>query len=1037
MLPKKIFVLFLFLLLHAIRGYSQQSEKFSFTHYRLTDGLSSNIVNNIVQDSSGFIWLSTNNGLQRFDGNKFITFKADTEDPTTIHSDEVTQVYLDKKNRLWVTTADNRIGIFNTYTFRYKEVPVKGWQREKAKVHLDKSFIETEDGTLLLHMRWTNRLFQYDASVNAFVPSTYIPFPDGWNISCIFYDKATSKYFMASDSGFVVYNPKTKTSSYPSANKENELLISQCGAERFVNYIFVDKNRQLFFEEWPKSETHPLLKILDLKTGRKKEYNLQKEYGLGYHQIRGMMQQQDGKTWIFGLPFLAEVVNGSSPLAFLKKDYNKEKDLKFNQANSMYEDRQHNVWICTDYGIYLFNPDAQLFHNYTLTTPKRYAVEGRSQTALQLPNNEIWIGYRDLGLYRYTSQLQPLPLPASIVPYQNMKSVWGLHLHSKTGKLWITMQGGNLIVYDTLTRKAQAFSPAAFEKRAITQITEDKNGNLWLGTQGGNLVKWDMDAGSENIEDGFSLVKKTGVIEKMFTDQQGFVWVGAVGEGLLKIDPSTDQIISQITESSPEGYRLWNNNPKDILQYNDSLLVVASGALNIINLRTMKVQHISNRDGLPTNTVQSLAKDAAGMLWLGTMNGLCVTDINKLSFTVYDQSDGLLNDHFNVAGAHNLNDGRLLFTSAESFLIFDPSFTRKKDPIDKAFITDFKLMNKSLSVDSLQNLKQINLAYNTANVVIEFSALNFSKLNKLDYYYQLENFDSTWVKSDDRHQAIYTYLPPGKYWFKVKTKNIAGVSSPEIFYFAIRVNPPFWKTWWFYMLIILLVATILYLIYRERIKRLITLHNVRSDIASHLHQDVSTTLNNINVLSQIAKLKADKDVVRSKEIIDEISGKSYNMMLTMDEILWSIDPGNDTMEKTLLRLFEFAKMLETNYGAVIDIVVHEKVKDLRLNMKVRHDFFLVCKEALQYLAQHARDKSIMVDIDFAWSKIQLKILCVGAELDEGSIYMLELKKNMQEKASSMDANLIFENGKKDISIIFTIPVKSYSFIPYSIFGSKK
>lgn len=239
------------------------------------------------------------------------------------------------------------------------------------------------------------------------------------------------------------------------------------------------------------------------------------------------------------------------------------------------------------------------------------------------------------------------------------------------------------------------------------------------------------------------------------------------------------------------------------------------------------------------------------------------------------------------------------------------------------------------------------------------------------------------------------------------------------------------------MLIILLVALILYLIYRERIKRLVTLQNVRSDIASHLHQDVSTTLNNINVLSQIAKLKADKDITRSKELIDEISGKSYNMMLSMDEILWSIDPGNDTMEKTLLRLFEFARMLETSYSAVIDIVVHEKVKQQRLNMRVRHDFFIVCKEALQYIVQSAREKSIMVDIDFAWSKIQLKILSLGAEINDDSVTLKELRKSMQEKAREMDANLIFENGKKDISIILSIPVKSYSFIPYGIFGNRK
>jgi hypothetical protein len=307
--------------------------------------------------------------------------------------------------------------------------------------------------------------------------------------------------------------------------------------------------------------------------------------------------------------------------------------------------------------------------------------------------------------------------------------------------------------------------------------------------------------------------------------------------------------------------------------------------------------------------------------------------------------------------------------------------------------------------------------------VIEFSALNYSKLAKLDYYYQLQNFDTAWIKSDDRHQAIYTYLPPGKYRFKVKTKNVEGAFSPEISYLHITVKPPFWKTWWFYCAIAASIVLVLYFLDKERMKRLATLHNIRSSIVSQLHQDVSFTLNNINVLSQVAKLKAEKDIVQSKELIDEISGKSSDMIVSMDEILWSIDPDNDTMEKTVLRIFEFANTLETTHGASIDMVVHEKVKDLRLDMKVRHDFFIVCKEALQYLARYSSNRHITVDIDLVRSKIVVKILSVGSETEEGALQMQELRKNLKEQALAMQAHLHFEMGRKDMSIILTIPVK--------------
>ncbi len=225
------------------------------------------------------------------------------------------------------------------------------------------------------------------------------------------------------------------------------------------------------------------------------------------------------------------------------------------------------------------------------------------------------------------------------------------------------------------------------------------------------------------------------------------------------------------------------------------------------------------------------------------------------------------------------------------------------------------------------------------------------------------------------------------------------------------------------MLLLVLAGIVLYLIDRERVKRLKALYNMRSDIASHLHHDVSTTLNNINVLSQIAKLKADKDITRSKELIDEISGKSYNMMLSMDEILWSIDPSNDTMEKTLLRIFEFAETLEASCGTSIDIMVHEQVKSLKLDMKLRHDFFIVCKESLQTLAQCSRGKSIIVDIDYVRSRISLKILSMSAETEELSKMMQDFRKTLQDKAAAMQASLHFEAGKRDTSIVLSIPVK--------------
>lgn len=548
-------IIIISLLLHfCVYGLGQPPEQYAYTHYKLSDGLVSNVVNNMVQDENGFLWFATNNGLQRYDGNNFLTFNSNSGNAASLPSDEVTQVYLDKKHNLWVTTANNKVGIFNTQSFRYTEVPIRKWSGEKMNV--DKLFIETDDNHLLLLFRKSKKHFQYDTSTHAFVPSTYFPFAANRNINYILYDRWRQRFIASTDSGLVVYNPKTGMAGYSDHNPEKDPLIEQYKSIQFVNYLFMDAMHRLFIEQWPPSNTHPFLHIFSYETGEQKKYDLQKEYGLNYHQIRGFLQQRSGKLWFYGLPFLSVYTGGAEPFSFLKKDYNKEKEPKFNIVYSMFEDRQHNLWVCSDYGVYLFNPDAQLFHNYTLNTPKRFIVEGRSQSAFQWPNGELWIGYRDLGIFCYDHQMRPLPLPASLVSLQEGKSVWDMHLHSRSGKLWIALQGGKLIVYDTATKKAQLLAPEPFAQRAITQITEDKLGNLWLGTQGGNLVKWDYTAAGKSIAAGFSLVEKTGLIQKLFTDNSGYVWVGTEAEGLFKIDPETNRVVWQVNESNPTGYDL-------------------------------------------------------------------------------------------------------------------------------------------------------------------------------------------------------------------------------------------------------------------------------------------------------------------------------------------------------------------------------------------------------------------------------------------------------------------------------------------------
>jgi signal transduction histidine kinase len=239
---------------------------------------------------------------------------------------------------------------------------------------------------------------------------------------------------------------------------------------------------------------------------------------------------------------------------------------------------------------------------------------------------------------------------------------------------------------------------------------------------------------------------------------------------------------------------------------------------------------------------------------------------------------------------------------------------------------------------------------------------------------------------------------------------------------AITISPPFWRTWWFYGFIILLIIAVLYWIDRERVKRLLGLQAVRTQIAGNLHEEINTTLNNINLLSEMAKIKADKDIDRSKEYIAQISEKSHNMIIAMDDILWSIHPENDNMEKTLLRMTEFTDALKNRKQVNFETAVDEKIKSLQLDMKSRHEFFLIFKDALRSMAGYSNGTRILINIDLLRPKLSMKIQDNGSYDDPASVFSDNCMLNMIKRAEQINAVLDIQTDRKGVSVILLLPI---------------
>jgi ligand-binding sensor domain-containing protein/signal transduction histidine kinase len=1012
------------MLMFVCGAYGQGARQYSFTHFSTADGLAANTVTGIVQDADGYMWIATINGLQRYDGKSLVTMRSHPSLPGAIPSDHIPLIYADRKKNIWISDGENRVGTFDPRTFRFRQVEVDYYKRQSN--YIDKYFFETPEGDLMLLDRHIG-LYRFDSLQKKFVRANEaIPFPKGWSRDGIYWDQFSRKYFLCADSGLALYDPARKLLAYRGHKQESDPALDKMASIRRPFWAQTDRRGNVMLNTWEDEAGSPTLHIYDRASGRYRKGYTALILNMGYNEIHGYFEQSNGRTWMFGLPFLVEWKGNKADFNFspIPNEYRDEQSIKFDHLFKMYEDREKNVWICTNNGLYYFSPEGQVFNSHNLMRfGDKASYEAPANAFVETKDGTIYVGCWGRGLYSYDRNFNVVPLPKAFYPEYSTMSIWDLHQHSKTGQIWIAQQGGRMFVYDPKTQKRWKMEPEAFGRSTIRQMVEDKDGNLWFGTNNGTLIKWTYQAETSDPSKGYQKVDKRITIRKMMIDREGFLWVASEAVGLLKYDPGSNRLLHHYRSDGPEGQKLFNNVPTDILQYDDTTMLVLTSVINVLNTKTHRITHFTKADGLPSNTAQSVIRDSNDFLWVGMTDGLCRVNLKKKTVTHFDRRDGITYDNFNPASAHHVSGGRLLFTTDHNFLVFNPSDLVESRPPGKPVITSFRVGNSPLLVDSLNREKKVVLQYNNNSLSFEFSALSYQKLRRPNYYYMLENLDKDWIPAGEFQQAVYNYLPPGKYVFRVKAENAFGLISEETRSFTIEVRPPVWNTWWFYGALVLVVIAVLVWLDRQRMSRLKAMQQMRSRIAGNLHHDINTTLSNISILSEMAKMKADKDIVRSKEYIQQISEKSHNMMTAMDDMLWSINPGNDTMEKTLVRLNEFVHSLQTRYGAAIHILAEQKVRSLKLDMDLRHGCFLLLKAVLRAIVEDAggRDTSMHAELTRAGLLLKIRDNTAG---HPGTHAFTKRIEEMYERAASINADVDLQTDSKGISLIITVPLYS-------------
>jgi ligand-binding sensor domain-containing protein/signal transduction histidine kinase len=973
----------------------------------------------MVQDGEGFLWTGTTDGLQRYDGTRYKNFRNQHNDPYSLPSNPVQELMLDKKKNLWVLMSDGKVGIFNRKKFTFREVPVKAGTEALASAH--RHLVTDEEGNVFLLLRgfevvtWKEETNEFAARNNFFKT---LP---GWKIGDFVHRPGTQQYWMVITGGsLAIYNKTTGKLSYPGNNIEKYPVI-----ERFqkINpyHIFFDKQGRCWFITWG-SQGFPYVSCYHPASN---QYIIDKAdftYLKTYYELQGFFQQQDGTVWVRGLGILAKYNEAEKKFGMVANGYRNERSIVYESVTSLMEDREKNIWVGTDNnGLYRFNPAGEYFINLKHTS-RQSGRDGAGSVMSVMPTKwgTVLMGTWGDGIYHLDKNLQYIPTGIQGIDNAGGPSAWCMYASGDSNTIWIAAQPG-IYKVDQSTRSAKFYNPPILQNKTVRQVVEDKKGNLWLGMQSVGVFRWSATKGRNNFDDGMERFEGVPLVQinKLLVDSKGYVWIATANEGVYVIDANTDQLVWHFGDKETGDKKLPDRGASSLLEYSDSLMIITTGT------RIIKFNRVTNRStfvGRPefiSGYVAAMEKDDNGYLWLSTTNGLYRINLQKNIFVSFNRTDGIHNDHFILAASRKLPDGRLMFGSTNELLVFNPRDINLSAPFPDVKITGFKLMNESLEVDSLLQLEEIELGYKQNSLVIEFSSLNFNSASLIKY--RLEPLDKEWKTADKNNEAVYSYLPPGSYTFSMVSFDEEGNESSHSAGLKIEVKPPFWKTGWFVGLIALLAGTVLFWLDKERMQRKEAIQKMRVDIAGNLHDEINTALSNINILSEMAKLKADHEPEKSKEFIEQIHNKSHNMMIAMDDMLWSIDPDNDSMKKTVARMQEYIDALNNRHSTNIEMMVEEKVNALKLDMQFRHEAFILFKESISVLVRAcATNCRIHVGLDKGFLLYTLQFNNETCEMQE--LNNLLQSRELGKRMNTIKATLTVNVHKSNSVLILKVPV---------------
>ncbi len=1002
----------------------------------LREGLSQSEVQAIIQDSHGYMWFGTQDGLNRYDGLRIRQYHQEPFAKETLSGERVSLLFEDSRQQLWVGTEQ---GLCRYDRQRDKFIPEFTLPRNDSHPGKVKVTSLVEDRWHTLWIGTTLGLWRLVPLKDD--PAKFMLFQykekDGLS-SLIIYGLAKDAH---ENIWIATYNGLNKIimSGLPS----NTQKISFENSTNHTAAIYKTLQMPLYKLQYSHGKlwTSSGNRLFCLSPSSMSVQELTPQLCVADNQITAFWLDHTGVMWIgtFGsgvFRYVWQPTEGKLQLLeHIGENRYQENGLKSSSILALYEGHDVHedlVWLGTrEAGVHTYSRSKNSFHNWSdVLSKERRATEVSVFSMCTDSYGNLWAGTMQglVQIDRRTRKTQYW-----LIDDGDMETNVIFSLFEDLSKtLWIGTAHG-LYWWDRTHRKFICVPlPSSREdgKPVIKKVLEDKDGNLWVVSLH-YLVSLKKEKNTYRVDRfirHFSNPKETIEVREIWdagADSTGNFWIG-MNNGLVRANLQTGSFEHFVYGADqPEGimsntilsvyvdaaHQLWLCSPKGL-----SKMVQENGKTRFV--------HFTKRNGLPNSFVYGALGDDQHRIWVSTNSGIACLDTQTMQFKNYDTNDGLTNQEFNSGAFHKSKDGELFFGGIGVLVSFHPEQMIENKHLPQVNVSSFQLNQKEVRLDSLQTQQGVLEVKYHDFFAFFLSVTDYTNPSKNQLLYKLEGLQDNWVPMDKPHIGIAD-VRPGNYMLHVKGANNQGYwNEKNSLKIPIYIIPPFWQTWWFYGLVGLAAALVGMTLYRYRvrmkIKRILERETIKSEenervrklTAQDMHDEFGNGLTRISLLTEMVKTKVNGHGTEVSPLLEKISDNAQQLYQGTKDFIWSINPEHDNFYEIAIRLKDFGEDIFDRTPAQFEVSgLAELLKGFPLPMDTSRHLVLIFKEAMSNTLKHAQATKVWLLFQTQKNILSIEWKDNGQGFDVSEAQLSQGILNMKTRASKIGGTLDITSKK--------------------------